>query len=169
MVSEQTEDAVQQGHGPGAVEQPVRRHDVSRLEPVPILGIIGVDRNGFDVAETYVRKRMRQLAIPENQIGEPNYGGYGTWRAFDPNGQLGGGCVTGVVVDSGVLNPELLNRKKGGRIYPELTVRERIDAAIAHEYAELRHGSHAEALKAAAGTELPIMPGARRLCRAMAG
>src|SRR5208337_219190 len=35
-------------------------------------------------------------------------------------------------------------------------------------YEELRHGSHVAALKAAAQTELPITPGARRLNRAMA-
>ena len=39
---------------------------------------------------------------------------------------------------------------------------------IAHEYEELRHGSHAQALKVAPKTELPISDEARRLCRAMA-
>jgi hypothetical protein len=121
-----------------------------------------------DVAERYIRRRIRELGIEERLNGEPDYGGSGRWRAFDPEGEQGGGCVTGVVVDSGVLNPELLKGKKGGRIYPRLRLRDRIDAAIAHEYAELHHGTHAEALKAAAKTELPILPGARRLCQAMA-
>jgi hypothetical protein len=71
-------------------------------------------------------------------------------------------------VDSGVLNPDLLKGKKGGRIYPKLSLRDRIDSAVTHEYEELRHGSHVAALKAAAQTELPITPGARRLNRAMA-
>jgi len=71
-------------------------------------------------------------------------------------------------VDSGVLNPDLLKGKKGGRIYPKLSLRDRIDSAVSHEYEELRHGSHVAALKAAAQTELPISPGARRLNRAMA-
>jgi len=71
-------------------------------------------------------------------------------------------------VDSGVLNPDLLKGKKGGRIYPKLSLRDRIDSAVSHEYEELRHGSHVAALKAAAQTELPITPGARRLNRAMA-
>lgn len=86
-----------------------------------------------DVGESYVRKRQKELGIPDNMNGEPDYGGDGKWRAFDPRGQQGGGCVTGVVVDSGVLNPELLKGKKGGRIYPKLSLRDRIDAAIAHE------------------------------------
>jgi hypothetical protein len=126
-----------------------------------------VGREWEDVAERYVRRRIRELGIEESMNGEPDFGGSGRWRAFDPDGQQGGGCVTGVVVDSGVLNPELLKGKKGGRIYPRLRLRDRIDAAIAHEFAELLHGSHAEALKSAGRTELPIRPGARRLCRAM--
>jgi hypothetical protein len=121
-----------------------------------------------DVAEAYVRRRQRALGIPEQMIGEPDYGVTGRWRAFDPHGKRGGCCVTGVVVDSGVLNPELLKGLKGSRIYPTRTLRERIDAAIAHEYEEPCHGTHVTALKAAAKTKLPIMPGARRLCKAMA-
>jgi hypothetical protein len=70
---------------------------------------------------------------------------------------------------SGVLNPELLRGKKGGRIWPKMRLKDRIDAIIAHEYEELRAGgNHAEALKSAARTELPISDEARRLCRAMA-
>jgi hypothetical protein len=127
-----------------------------------------VAREWEDVVESYVRRRMRELGLPANLIGQPDYGGDGKWRAFDAFEQEGGGNTTGIVIDSGVLNPELFRGKKGGRIYRELTLRERIDAAIAHEYEELRQGSHAAALKAAATTELPIMPGARRLCVAMA-
>jgi hypothetical protein len=122
-----------------------------------------------DVGESYVRKRMRELGIPENQSGQPDYDGDGRWRAFDPREKKGGANTTGVVVDSGALNPELFKGKKGGRIYPKMRLRDRIDAIIAHEYEELRHaGSHAAALKAAAKTKLPISNEARRLCRAMA-
>jgi hypothetical protein len=121
-----------------------------------------------DVGERYVRKRMEELGIPENQIGQPDYGGDGRWRAFDPRGRNGGENTTGVAIDSGALNPELFKGKKGGRIYPKLPLRDRIDAIIAHEYEELRSGSHVGALKAAAKTKLPISDGARRLCRVMA-
>jgi hypothetical protein len=72
-------------------------------------------------------------------------------------------------VDSGVLNPELLKGKKGGRIWTKMRLKDRIDAIIAHEYEELRWGGrHTEALKAAAQTELPISEEARRLNRARA-
>ena len=122
-----------------------------------------------DVGEGYVRRRMKELGIPYHQIGQPDYGGDGRWRAFDPYERQGGKNTTGAVVDSGVLNPELLKGKKGGRIWPKMRLKDRIDAIIAHEYEELRAGGvHAEALKAAAKTDLPISDEARRLNRARA-
>jgi hypothetical protein len=122
-----------------------------------------------DKIEQHCTIRMDELGIPENVNGEPDYGGSGWWHAFDPHGRKGGANTTGVVVDSGVLNPNLLKGKKGGRIWPKARLRDRIDAIIAHEYEELRHrGSHTAALKVAARTELPISREAWRLCRAMA-
>ena len=122
-----------------------------------------------DVGESYVRKRMRELGVPDDQIGQPTYGGDGRWRAFDPKGRQGGANTTGIAADSGVLNPELLKGQKGGRIWPEMRLKDRIDAIIPHEYEELlAGGKHTEALKAAAKTEMPISEEARRLCRAMA-
>jgi hypothetical protein len=74
-----------------------------------------------------------------------------------------------VVVDSGVLNPELLEGQKGGRVWPKLGIKDRIDAIIAHEYEELRAGgNHAEAVRAARRTKLPISEEAKRLNRARA-
>jgi hypothetical protein len=50
-----------------------------------------------------------------------------------------------------------------------MRLKDRIDATVAHEYEELRAGGkHADALKAAAKTDLPISGGARRLNRARA-
>jgi hypothetical protein len=122
-----------------------------------------------EVGEDYVRRRMKELGIPDHQIGQPDYAGDGRWRAFDPYTKTGGINTSGVVVNSGVLNPELLKGKKGGRIWPKLRLKDRFDAIIAHEYEELRAGgSHVEALKAAARTELPISAEARRLNRARA-
>jgi hypothetical protein len=65
-----------------------------------------------DVGEGYVRWRNRELGIPEHMNGEPDYGGDGRWRAFNPKGRTGGNNTTGVAVDSGVLNPELLKGQK---------------------------------------------------------
>jgi hypothetical protein len=112
---------------------------------------------------------MQELGIPDDINGQPDYDGGGKWHAFDPDGRKGGGNTMGVVIDSGVLNPDLLNGKKGSRIWPRMRLRDRIDAIVSHEYEELRHqGSHADALKAAAKTELPISDEARRLNRARA-
>jgi hypothetical protein len=48
-----------------------------------------------------------------------------------------------------------------------MRLKDRIDASIAHEYEELRHGGdHSAALKVAAETPLPISDDARRLNRA---
>jgi hypothetical protein len=61
-----------------------------------------------DVGEEYSAKRMRELGIPQDQIGvrrrELNYR-----RATFVPGERDGGGVTpdGINVDSGVLNPEL--------------------------------------------------------------
>jgi hypothetical protein len=106
---------------------------------------------------------------PTVNSGQPDYGGDGRWRAFDPYRRIGGANTTGVVVYPGVLNPELRKGWKGGRIWTKMKLQDRIDAIIAHEYEELRAGGeHAEAIKikSAAKTELPISDKARRLNRA---
>ena len=101
--------------------------------------------------------------------GQPDYGGDGKWRAFNPHGMTGGSNTTGVVVDSGILNPDLLKGQKGGRIWRQLGVRDRADGIISHEYEELlAGGDHLKAIKAAARTKLPISDEVRRLNRARA-
>jgi hypothetical protein len=126
-----------------------------------------IAREWEDIGESYARRRMRELGIPEHQRGQPDFEVDGRWHAFDPYGRKGGANTTGVVVDSDVLNPDLLKGHKGGRIWPKMKLKDRIDAIIAHEYEELRAGGkHAEALKNAARTNLPISDEARRLNRA---
>jgi hypothetical protein len=119
--------------------------------------------------ELYCTERMQVLGLPDNQIGQPDYDGDGRWRAFNPYGRQAGENTTGVVIDSGVLNAELMNRQKGGRIWAGMRLRDRIDAIISHECEESRHGgSHEDAIRAAAKTDLPISNEARRLNRARA-
>jgi hypothetical protein len=62
-----------------------------------------------DVGESYVQKRMRELGIPEDQIGAPDYDRSGVKHAFLPGESVGGSNGIGrrLFVDSGVLNPEL--------------------------------------------------------------
>lgn len=125
-------------------------------------------REWQDVAETFVQRRMRELGIPEDKIGASSREHGISRSAFNPHDRDGGGVTTGVTVNSGVLNPDLLKGKKGGRIWPKARLRDRIDAIIAHEWAEGQHGTHEAALKAAARTELPVTNGARQILRAMA-
>lgn len=122
-----------------------------------------------DIGERYVRRRMEELGIPQHERGQPHYDGDGRWRAFDPKGRKGGANSTDAVVDSGVLNPGLLKGQKGARIWPKMKLKDRIDAIIAHEYEELHAGGrHADAVKNAARTKLPISDEARRLNQARA-
>jgi hypothetical protein len=125
-----------------------------------------------DVAETYAQERMRQLGIPERQIGvrwrERNY----RRVAFIPSEGDGGGITPdGINVDSGVLNPQLNAEEIGPRasaIWEKARLRDRIDAVIAHEYEESLAGTHEGAEIRAADTALPISDNARRILRAIA-
>jgi hypothetical protein len=65
------------------------------------------------MGEAYVRKRMKELGIPDNQVGEPDHAGSGVWRALDPYERNGGANTIGLTVDSGALNPDLFKGTKG--------------------------------------------------------
>jgi hypothetical protein len=112
--------------------------------------------------------RMAELGIPIEHNGAPDLDRDGQWRAFDWRGRTGGSVTTGVYLNSGVLNPDLLKGQKGGRLWSKARLRDRLDAVIAHEWEELKTGDHVSALKAAPKTELPLSDEARRICRAMA-
>ena len=126
-------------------------------------------RTWADKLEEHCTIRMQELGIPDDMNGQPDYGRDGKWRAFDWRDGEGGRNTTGIIVDSGVLNPDLLKGKKGGRIWLRMRLLDRIDGIIAHEFEELRaDGDHAQAVKRAARTEMPISDEARRLNRARA-
>ena len=127
-----------------------------------------VAREWRDVGQSYAERRMKELGIPKDRIGADDPRAGKPWRAFDPDEMTGGSVSTGIVVDSGVLNPDLLKGRKGGRLWPKARLRDRIDAILAHEWAEDRTLDHDEALKEAARTELPVTAGARRILKAMA-
>jgi hypothetical protein len=121
-----------------------------------------------DVAETYVRRRMNELGIPEGMIGAGDaYRGIPP-QAFVSHEREGGHITTGITVNSGCLNPDLLKGRKGGRIWPNSRLRDRIDAVIAHEWEESKTIDHVAALKAAAKTKLPVSEGAKQILKAMA-
>ena len=111
---------------------------------------------------------MDEPGIPNDKNGEQHPNRPTTWCAFVPEERTGGYTSRGITVNSGCLNPALLNGKRGGRIWPKARLRDRIDSIIAHEWAEDQTLDHDEALKAAAKTQLPVSDGAKRILRAMA-
>jgi hypothetical protein len=116
----------------------------------------------------YCADRMPRLGIPDRKIGESEAGRPGSWRAFVPEERTGGYSGVSITVNSGVLNPDLLKGQKGSREWVKASLRDRIDAIIAHEFEEDRLLDHWAAVEAAADTESPVTDGARRILRAMA-
>jgi hypothetical protein len=117
--------------------------------------------------DEYCAVRMEELGIPKERIGADDLGPGLKWCAFDPRGREGGNITGGITVNSGVLNTELLTGRKGGRIWRGARLRDRIDAVIAHEWAESELVNHEAALKAAAKTDLRVTDGAKRILKAM--
>ena len=117
--------------------------------------------------DQYCAIRMRELGIPDNQLGADDPFNRTPWRAFVPEGRTGGQITTGITVNSGVLNPELL-KGKGSRIWADSHLKDRIDAVITHEWEEHVHGTHEAALKRSPKSTLPITVGARKILKAMA-
>jgi hypothetical protein len=130
-------------------------------------------REWEDVAESYIRQRMRQLEIPDHQIGAPDYERGGVRRVFLADESLGGSCVTGrrLFVDSGVLNPDLdadVIGAEASNIWAKSRLRDRIDAVIVHEYLEAQGLLHDDVVQRAADCDLPISENARRILRRIA-
>ena len=57
----------------------------------------------------------------------PDFETDGKWRAFITHNRTGGRLTTGITVNSGCLNPELLKGKPGARVFAGATPRDRID------------------------------------------
>jgi hypothetical protein len=118
--------------------------------------------------EAYCSVRMDELGIPQNLKGADDLRPHMKWTSFDTEGRDGGTITKGIVLNSGVMNPDLLKGEKAGRVWAKATLKDRIDAIIAHEYEGSRTVDHIHAVKAAAKTKLQIIAGARKICRAMA-
>jgi hypothetical protein len=151
---------------PGMIGTPPSQRPAIPADPAE--HAIRFAREWVDVAETYVERRMRDLGIPKDLIGAADPYRRKPWHTFDPDGTVGGNITIGITVNSGVLNPDLLKGKKGGKLWSEARLRDRIDAVIAHEFEEDRHITHQEAVRAAPKTDLPITRGARQILKAMA-
>jgi hypothetical protein len=126
-----------------------------------------------DVAESYIRGRMRQLGIPDDQIGAPDYERGGRHSVFLADEAIGGSYGTGnrLFVDSGVLNPELnadVIGPNASQVWAKSRLRDRIEAVIVHEYSEAQGIPHDVVVERAADTALPIGDNARRILRTIA-
>jgi hypothetical protein len=117
--------------------------------------------------DAYCAVRMAELGLPERLHGAPDFETDGRWKAFIAHNRTGGGLTTGITVNSGCLNPDLLKGKPGWRVFAKARLRDRIDAVIAHEYEEDRLGTHEASIKHGAKTALPVADGARKILRAM--
>lgn len=124
-----------------------------------------VAREWQDVAESFARRRMKELGLPPEQIGSSDHKRGGGRHAFFPEEMDGGGVAPGgrISIDSGVLNPDLHLVTD----WRKATLRHRITATIAHEYEEAISGSHESAVERAPETELPVGGHVRKLLRAI--
>lgn len=120
-----------------------------------------------DLLDEYCANRMEELGIPGDRIGANDLRKNMQWCAFDPLGRDGGSITGGITINSGVLNPQLLDGARGADVWAKARLRDRIDAVIAHEWEEAKSTNHIAALTTAPKTSLPIRDGARRILRAM--
>jgi hypothetical protein len=116
---------------------------------------------------------MRQLGIPDHQIGAPDYQRGGVRRVFLADEAIGGSYGTGrrLFVDGGVLNPELnaeVIGSEASKVWAKARLRDRIEAVLVHEHLEAQGIPHDEVVERAADTDLPIGENARRILRRIA-
>ncbi len=117
-----------------------------------------------------IENRMMELGIDPAQIGVGDPARGIRHAAFMPHESDGGGNTPDgrLNLDSGILNTDLFERlgPTASDAYAKARLRDRMDAAIAHEYEEAKGGgSHQYAFEHAPETELPIRPEARELAR----
>ncbi|QEH35352.1 hypothetical protein OJF2_39030 [Aquisphaera giovannonii] len=121
----------------------------------------------------HVESRMLELGIDPVRIGWGDVEAGIRHAAFHPHVGDGGNVSPDgrIIVGSGVFSDELLRAEYGdeaAELFRASRTRDRLDSILAHEYEEHAHGmSHAEAVKHAPETELPISDRARAIARAM--
>jgi hypothetical protein len=119
-----------------------------------------------------VAQRMKDLGLPDSQIGfaDPDHGPQ--WHAFFPQEGKGGGVIGDqIAADAGLFDADLMTRKYGPEIGKQSErdrLRDRLDQIIAHEHTEATGVSHEEAVQRAAETPLAIREKARERLRAIA-
>ncbi len=158
---------------PAMVGLPPSARGLTGRQADPALHAKEVAREWEDVAESYIQERMRQLGIPDHQIGAPDYQRGSVRRVFLPDEAIGGSYGTGrrLFVDSGVLNPKLnaeVIGSEASKVWAKARLRDRIEAVIVHEHLEAQGIPHDEVVERAADNNLPISENARRILRSIA-
>lgn len=125
-----------------------------------------------DKLDQYAAERMEYLGIPPEQLGTSDHATGVAWRAFFPRERAGGNVTVDgrINIDSGVLNPELLDEPYGESattLWEKSRLRDRMDAVIVHEEAEHCEGDHAAALNSAPETSRPVSDRTRAILVAM--
>jgi hypothetical protein len=160
-----------------AAPPPAPKYLLSESVPVPADPAEHARQFAADWAdrfEVYAARRMRDVGVPERFIGVADPDHRIEWRAFFPHQSEGGGNIRdrGINLDSGVLNPDLMD-VRSNPVVSSLSrwarLRDRIDAVIAHELEEAEGAIHAGAARRASDTRLDISEGALRIIRADAG
>jgi hypothetical protein len=126
----------------------------------------------WELLEAIVRKRMREVGVPEDRIGMIDPDRDFRLAAFHPE-QLAGGGVhppTGRInLDAGIFRPGILEQTMPPgppSLYARSRASIRQDAIIAHEFEEGLRGSHEAAAEHAPDTKLTIKEEARRILKA---
>ncbi len=142
----------------------------------PPADVIDFANRYYDLLNRVIGDRMRQVGVPDEMIGFKFPGiDEGAFVRY-PNSQIGGNINPNVIpgrkpainIDYGVLdvNHPAMNEVPS---WAKATLRDRIDAAIAHEYTEALAKPmagldfHQQAIKFAPDTLILISPGARKI------
>lgn len=115
---------------------------------------------------------MLDLGLPASRMGAKDWVRGGEHHTFYPDERQCGTVTPDgrILIDSGVMNPGVMDEPYGeecGQLWRRTRLRHRLEAIIAHEFAEHNQGDdHELALIAALVTDLPISNEARELLRA---
>jgi hypothetical protein len=144
----------------------------------PPVDVVDFADRYYETLKRVIGDRMRQVGVPEEMIGFEYLGiDEGPFVRY-PTSQIGGninphrfpGRRPGINIDLGVLDanhPAMTNAPS----WATARLRDRVDAAIAHEYTEASAKPlpgldfHEQALKFAPDTALKISPAAREILR----
>jgi len=100
---------------------------------------------------------------PEDLTYKTFHAGERTCGSLTPEGRI--------TLDSGVMNPEAMDapygQEAGDFWRSKMRLRDRMQAAGAHEYEEYKGGNHEAALKRGPDTALPVSEPAREMLRKM--